>query len=258
MNYNTRTEFMNGLREALGRNGITDARDILLDFDQHFDDGMAAGETEAQVCEKLGDVEEIAKQYTTEDVFSEKADNAANFNNEAVNGAEASGFDNNSYNSGYTAPINESAPTTQQGNGFEVSAGAVVGRVCVDVFVFSWAIPALFSVIMGFYSFVLSFGLAGIGCVAGGAVQVSGGLFFVQSMFSPVSTVLFGFMLLSLFGLLVALCVAIGKGFVDIIKCIINWHSRAFVGRNVVKTSSMKRKERKAAKMAQNVEGGIN
>lgn len=255
MNYNTRTEFINGLKEALIKNGITDARDILLDFDQHFDDGIAAGETEAQVCEKLGDVEEIAKQYTTEDVFSEKTVNAANTYN-----AEASGFDNNSYNGGYTAPNNQTSPIAQPagGNGFEVSVGAVVGRICVDVFVFSWAIPSLFSVILSFYSVVLSFGLEGIGCIAGGAVQVSGGLFFVQTMFSPVSTVLFGFMLLSLFGLLIALCVAIGKGFVDIIKCIINWHSRAFVGRNVVKTSSMKRKERKAAKMAQNVQGGIN
>ena len=77
-------------------------------------------------------------------------------------------------------------------------------------------------------------------------------------MFSPVSTVLFGCMLLSLFGLLIALCVAIGNGFVDIIKSIINWHSRAFVGRDVVKTSSMKKKEKKAAEMAQNVQGGIN
>lgn len=249
---------MNGLKEALSKNGITDTRDILLDFEQHFSDGMAAGETEAQVCEKLGDVEEIAKQYISEDTFSEKG---VNTYTETVNNtetAEASGFDNNNYNGGYTDPVGQSVPASQNNSGFEVRTGAVVGVICVDVFVFSWAIPALLSVILSFYSAVLSFGLAGIGCVAGGAFQVSGGLLFVQTMFSPISTILFGFMLLSLFCLLIALCVAIGKGFVDIIKCIINWHSRVFVGRNVVKTSSMKRKEEKAARMAQNMQGGIN
>ena len=83
MNYSTRIDFMNGLREALAKNGISDARDILLDFDQHFDDGIAAGETEAQVCEKLGDVEEIAKQYTSEDAFIENAANTAETNSTA-------------------------------------------------------------------------------------------------------------------------------------------------------------------------------
>ena len=260
MNYSTRTDFMNGLREALFKNGITDARDILLDFDQHFDDGIAAGETEAQVCEKLGDVEEIAKQYISEEAFADKPVNTKNaVNAKTVEAAEASGFDNNNYNGGYAAPNVQPAPAVQQNSGgFEVSVGAVVGILCVDVFVFSWAIPSLFSIILSFYSVVLSFGLTGIGCVAGGMLPASGGTVFIETMFSPVSTVLFGCMLLSLFGLLIALCVAIAKGFVDIIKCIINWHSRAFVGRNVVKTSYMKRKEEKAAKMAQNMQGGIN
>lgn len=260
MNYSTRTEFMNGLREALSKNGITDARDILLDFDQHFDDGIAAGETEAQVCEKLGDVEEIAKQYISEEAFSDKTPDAVSVAAANANEAtDASGFDNNNYNGGYSAPDVQPAPAVQQNNGgFEVSVGAVVGRLCVDIFVFSWAIPSLFSIILSFYSVVLSFGLTGIGCVAGGMLPVSGGTVLIETMFSPVSTVLFGCMLLSLFGLLIALCVAIAKGFVDIIKCIINWHSRAFVGRNVVKTSYMKRKEEKAAKMAQNMQGGIN
>ncbi len=259
MNYSTRTEFMNGLKEALSKNGITDAREILLDFDQHFDDGMAAGETEAQVCEKLGDVEEIAKQYISEDTFSENTVNSGYTevqNNTAA--ADSSGFDNNNYNGGYAAPIGQPVAASQNSGGFEVRTGAVVGVICVDIFVFSWAIPALLSVILSFYSAVLSFGLTGIGCIAGGLLSVSGGIVFIETMFSPVSTALFGCMLLSLFGLLIALCVAIAKGFVNIIKNIINWHSRVFVGRNVVKTSSMKRKEEKAAKMAQNMQGGIN
>lgn len=63
MTYQRKSEFIDGLKEALSRCGIAEQREILLDFEQHFSDGAAAGETEAQTCEKLGDPEEIAKQY---------------------------------------------------------------------------------------------------------------------------------------------------------------------------------------------------
>lgn len=63
MTYQRKSEFIDGLKEALSRCGITEQREIILDFEQHFSDGAAAGETEAQTCEKLGDPEEIAKQY---------------------------------------------------------------------------------------------------------------------------------------------------------------------------------------------------
>lgn len=69
MTYQNKSAFIDGLKDALLRYGITEQRDILLDFEQHFSDGAAAGETEAQTCEKLGDPEEIAKQYVSEGEF---------------------------------------------------------------------------------------------------------------------------------------------------------------------------------------------
>lgn len=69
MTYPNKSAFIDGLKDALSRYGITEQRDILLDFEQHFSDGAAAGETEAQTCEKLGDPEEIAKQYVSEGEF---------------------------------------------------------------------------------------------------------------------------------------------------------------------------------------------
>lgn len=82
MTYQNKSAFIDGLRDALSRYGITEQRDILLDFEQHFSDGAAAGETEAQTCEKLGDPEEIAKQYVPEGELSlgeapKKAETAA-------------------------------------------------------------------------------------------------------------------------------------------------------------------------------------
>ncbi len=240
MKYSTKSEFISGLREALYKNGVSDTRDILLDFDQHFDDGAAAGETEAEVCEKLGDVEEIAKQYISDEVDVEPVKETA-----SENKAEASGFDNNTYSQPAMNTAQPSASAAPNQGGFTPDGGAIAGRICVDVFVFSWAIPALFSVILGFYSAVVSIGFAGLGVMIGGIgmnfMDVSG---LIQSPFSSISTILLGLMLMALCGLLVSLCFVIGRGFVDIIKSIINWHSRAFVGRNVVKTTAMRKAEK--------------
>ena len=67
MNYTNKEQYIQALINAMTRCGVTDQREILTDFEQHFADGAAAGESEAQVCEKLGDPEEIAKQYASED-----------------------------------------------------------------------------------------------------------------------------------------------------------------------------------------------
>lgn len=70
MTYQNKSSFIDGLKDALSRYDVSEQREILLDFEQHFSDGAAAGETEAQVCEKLGDPEEIAKQYASDGELS--------------------------------------------------------------------------------------------------------------------------------------------------------------------------------------------
>ncbi len=264
MKYNNKSEFLNGLREALGRYNVPDAREILIDFEQHFDDGAAAGESEAQVCEKLGDVEEIAKQYISDIDFSEtesKADASS-----AGEQPSASGFgaetgetaQQYSYGQQYGGAQNtqtaqnmqntQTAPNAQQyaapQNGFSPDGGKVVGVICVDLFVFSWAIPSLLAVILSFYSAVVAFGVSGISVIVLGAVSsfadVTG---ILHTGLAPISCVLLGILLCALCGLLVLLCIQIGKGFCAIIRNIINWHSRVFVGRNVInkKNKNVKR-----------------
>ena len=251
MKYNSKTEFLNGLREALGRYSVPDAREILIDFEQHFDDGAAAGESEAEVCEKLGDVEEIAKQYISDIDFSE---NESRADNSAAEQPSASGFgaetgeaaQQYSYGQQYGGAQNmqnaQTAQNTQNAqqytapqNGFSPDGGKVVGVICVDLFVFSWAIPSLLAVILSFYSAVVAFGASGISVMVLGAVSsfadVTG---ILNTGLAPISCVLLGILLCALCGLLVLLCVQIGKGFCVIIRNIINWHSRTFVGRNVI------------------------
>lgn len=225
MNYTNKEQYIQALINAMTRCGVTDQREILTDFEQHFADGAAAGESEAQVCEKLGDPEEIAKQYASEDFFEEQP--------AAQNAADASGFGAEPG----TAPAQNTsyAPPPVQQNGFRIQTGAVIGVVCVDIFVFSWAIPALASVIIGLYSTVVGLVGAGLGLFIGG---VAAGAFgvpdWLYTCFSPVSTALLGVVLASGSLLLVGPCVAAGRGFINICINIINWHSRTLVGRNVL------------------------
>lgn len=261
MKYNNKSEFLNGLREALGRYNVPDAREILIDFEQHFDDGAAAGESEAEVCEKLGDVEEIAKQYISDIDFAEtesKAETPSNAEQPSASGFGAEtgeAAQQYSYGQQYGAGQNmqnpqaaqtapnmqnaQTAPNAQQyaapQNGFSPDGGKVVGVICVDLFVFFWAIPSLLTVILSFYSAVVAFGVSGISIIVLGAVSsfadVTG---ILHTGLAPISCVLLGILLCALCGLLVLLCIQIGKGFCAIIRNIINWHSRVFVGRNVI------------------------
>ncbi|MGN0655247.1 MAG: hypothetical protein ACI4KR_00495, partial [Ruminiclostridium sp.] len=127
------------------------------------------------------------------------------------------------------------APQNYNKVGFSPDSGKVVGIICVDLFVFSWTIPSLLAVILSFYSAVVAFGVTGISIIVLGAVSsfvdITG---ILHTGLAPISCVLLGILISALCGLLVLLCIQIGKGFCAIIRNIINWHSRVFVGRNVI------------------------
>ncbi len=245
----SRYEFMNKLSESLSAYGVNDAREIITDFEQHFEDGKAAGETEDEVCIKLGDPVEIAKQYASDTDISVE-DTAP----KAEPVQEASGFDGNSYNSApppYNYTTANSGTYTNAGSdatgynygnvntnhgGFEADTGKIVIMLLVDIFVLTWAIPALISLIIALYGTVFAAFGSGIGCIIGGVlmsfVDTSAWLF---STLSPISTALFGLVSLSACALLVIGSIAATKGFINLIKHIINWHSMNFVGRKVCK-----------------------
>lgn len=213
-------DFMELLGESLSTYGVSDAREILLDFEQHFEDGIAAGETEEQVCEKLGDPIEIAKQYIPEaDIEVEEKKQAT----------EASAFDTNNYNQQTVPPVYNPQPQT-----FKADAGKIIVILLVDFMIFTWALPTLISLVVSLYSVVAAFAASGIAVFIGGILMsfMDTTKWFFTTL-SPLSTSLFGIVLLAAVPLLVIASIAATKGVINVFKRIINWHSEAFVGRKV-------------------------
>ena len=239
----SRIEFMDKLRASLSEYGVTDTREIMLDFEQHFVDGLAAGETEAQVCEKLGDPVEIAKQYIPEADISvedkkpeEKAD-ASGFDTGTFQKAETSGFDSGSFQK------TEPKPQTQP---FQADIGKVIIVLLVDLLVFTWALPSLISLLCSLFGITLSVGGSGILIfIAGILMSFMDTTTWLFTTLSPVSTSLFGVVLMAATPLLVIASIAATKGVVNIFKYIINWHSETFVGRKVC-SFEKKAKEKEA------------
>ncbi len=225
----TKIIFMDKLRASLSEYGVTDTREIMLDFEQHFEDGEAAGETEAQVCEKLGDPEEIAKQYISDaDIFEEKKTEPK---------TEASGFDS----SAFQKEEPQAQTTYTQSGGFQVDAGKVVLILLVDFLVFTWALPSLISLVCSLYGITVGVGVSGIAVlIAGILMNFMDTSTWLFTTLSPISTSLFGVVLMAATPLLVIASIAATKGTINIFKHIINWHSMTFAGHKVCRIENNK------------------
>lgn len=62
----TRAEFLSRLKRGLAGLSVSSASDILRDYETHFDDGLAAGRTEAEISAKLGDPDRLARELKAE------------------------------------------------------------------------------------------------------------------------------------------------------------------------------------------------
>ena len=62
----TRTEFMDRLRKGLDGMSSSAASEIISDYDRHFEDGAAAGRTEAEIADALGDPTRLARELRAE------------------------------------------------------------------------------------------------------------------------------------------------------------------------------------------------
>jgi uncharacterized membrane protein len=62
----TRAEFMGRLRRGLVGMPAAAAADIASDYEIHFEDGVAAGRSEAEVAEALGDPDRLARELRAE------------------------------------------------------------------------------------------------------------------------------------------------------------------------------------------------
>lgn len=67
----TKNEFMCILRSNLNNFSTKEVSEILYDYEEHFNIGMAKGKSESEVIEELGDPESIAKQYSSNVASSE-------------------------------------------------------------------------------------------------------------------------------------------------------------------------------------------
>ena len=61
-----RTEFIRRLEYGLGNINAGAKREILADFGEHFDAALAGGKNEEEICEILGDPDEIAREFVSD------------------------------------------------------------------------------------------------------------------------------------------------------------------------------------------------
>lgn len=67
MTYNTKAEFMAALKSQAEKYSLSFG-EMAEDFERHFSEGEENGETESEICAKLGDPVEIVKDYAGEEV----------------------------------------------------------------------------------------------------------------------------------------------------------------------------------------------
>ena len=65
MTYNTKAEFMAALKSQAEKYSLSFG-EMAEDFERHFSEGEENGETESEICAKLGDPVEIVKEYVGE------------------------------------------------------------------------------------------------------------------------------------------------------------------------------------------------
>ena len=246
MTYNTRADFMNGLRQALAGSDVTDAREILADFDQHFDDGAAAGESEAEVCEKLGDVDEIVKQYVSENLEEAAKKAEDHFDPDELEMKKA-GDDTAPGEQIPPAPMYNNYAQQPQQNTFSPDAGSIIGVICLDVFVLSWAIPTLFGLIMGLYGTTIGIAITGVVLVIASIIlMITGVTGLITTGFAPLSVFFCGTMFIGFGGMLVIASIAATKGFINLCIAIINLHAKVIAGHKVLNKIGKKNKEAEA------------
>ncbi|MCL2638772.1 MAG: DUF1700 domain-containing protein [Oscillospiraceae bacterium] len=247
--YRTKNEFLSGLEKELERAGITDRSEIIADFELHFADSTAQGLSETEICAKLGSISEIAKQYAEEEIYPVVAV-VTDVGNDAhgVPPVETTpsasppplhGGESQEHNQAYDDYVNSGVKVNFGGfkKGFEggsFNAGGLATVLIVDIFVLSWAIPALFSIVVAMLAVPFALVVTGLAMMIGGLVGAS-----FLNFFSPLPglvTFFTGLLLLSLGGLFALLGILFVKLFIKIIKSIIDWHGKMITGSPVFKT----------------------
>ena len=67
----TKEKFLSDLKGALGRMSDEERREVLYDYEEHFRMGLAAGKTEDQISQSLGNPRQIGRSYAMESLLEE-------------------------------------------------------------------------------------------------------------------------------------------------------------------------------------------
>jgi uncharacterized membrane protein len=67
----TKEKFLSDLKGALGRMSDEERREVVYDYEEHFRMGLAAGKTEDQISQSLGNPRLIGRSYAMESLLEE-------------------------------------------------------------------------------------------------------------------------------------------------------------------------------------------
>lgn len=204
MTYNTKAEFMAALKSQAEKYSLSFG-EMAEDFERHFSEGKENGETESEICAKLGDHVEIVKEYVGE-------------NSENVQSS-------NSNEQNITAGVNRVDSNTGK-----ISGGMITGVILLDLCVLDWALPTLASLVIVYIAVAFAFIVSGVLSI------ISVMLPFVSDsvtalLFGRMFNVFAGMVILGLGGIMAAFTPNVIKGFAGVIKAAARLHVRAFAGR---------------------------
>lgn len=204
MIYNTKAEFMAALQREAARCSLP-FEEMAEDFERHFSEGAENGESESEICAKLGDPAEIVKEYAGEAV-------------EDMQYSESTPH--------YTAYETDQM---KQDNG-RISGGMITGVILLDLLVLDWVLPTLAALVITYIAVAFAFIVSGVASI------ISVMLPFVSDsvtslLFGGIFNVFAGMVILGLGGIMAAFTPNIIKGFAGVIKAVARLHVRAFTGR---------------------------
>ena len=203
MTYQTKAEFMEALQNEAARCSLS-IDEMAEDFEQHFSEGAENGESESEICEKLGDPAEIIREYA------------------GVNADDTQHVDSNMRRTDVAGYV-----TADTGR---ISGGLITGVILLDLFVLDWALPTVFALVITYialaFAFVVS-GIANIVAVFAPAIPDS----LTTMLFGGMFNVFAGLAVLGLGGITAVFIPNVIKAFVGMVKAIARLHVKAFTGR---------------------------
>lgn len=204
MTYNTKAEFMAALKSQAEKYSLSFG-EMAEDFERHFSEGAENGETESEICAKLGDPAEIVREYAGED-----CDNIHIGDNTAQH---------ISYEAG-----------TADNNTCKISGGMITGVILLDLFVLDWAVPTVAALVITYIAVAFAFIVSGIAGIVSAFMPFVADS-FTSILFGRAFNVFAGIAVVGIGGIMAVFVPNVIKGFAGVIKAVARLHVRAFAGR---------------------------